>query len=106
MRRDSALRIRSDAGGDILEHDVKRAEYALAGPERVLQLPILEFQIAVLVPLLEEGPHFGEVARRGVLKREDRLLLVAHRKDRTGARPGAGTCGELLHQPPHAFPFL
>ena len=72
----------------------------------MLELAEHEFELGVLMCALEIAPHLGEFLRRGVLKRIDRLLLVADREDGAwrGARARAG--GEFGDQSSDDFPLL
>src|SRR5882724_13446412 len=64
----------------------------------MLELAAAEFKPGRLVAALELSAPLGELARLGALEREDRLLLVADREDRSRrlARTLAG--GEFRHQ--------
>src|SRR5271169_773288 len=71
-------------------------------------LELAEYEVEPAVPMhaLEKAPHLRKFARRGALKRIDRLLLVADSENRAGAvvHPGAGS--EFGDQPAHDLPLL
>src|SRR5579883_2121481 len=65
-----------------------------------------EFETAMAMRAFEIVPHGGKFARRGILKRIDRLLLVADGKNRASAKMRSGAGGEFSHKPPHDLPLL
>src|SRR5580658_5591862 len=107
MRRE-AVRVRRDARRDrlVLEDLVDGAEDIVARPERMLELAKDEAETAVEMRALEVPAHFGELLRRRVLERIDRLFFVADREDRTRYVARAGAGGEFGNQPLHNLPLL
>src|SRR5215470_20295397 len=74
---------RMDAAIDVLfaEYIVDRLQDRRSRAEGIIERDRIEFQTDVLEFLLQRTPPFVELVRRGALEREDRLLLVADRKD-------------------------
>ena len=100
MRR-HAVEIGCDAlvNAGILEGAGDRLQNTFAGPERIGERYGIETQPGCFESLLDVSSAMIEFARHGTLKREDRLLLIANRKDRAldaVARACAG--GELGRQ--------
>ena len=106
--RGKAAGIGGDAGGKArrLEHLIDGGQHALARPERVLELARYEFQLGAVVRLLKMTMHRGELLGRGVLEREDRLLLVADGKDGAPEIARAAAGGEFRHQAADNVPLL
>ena len=77
----------------VAKHVVDRLQDRRARAERVVERYRIEFQPGVLELPFQFPPAQVEFARRGPLKRKDRLFLVADREhgaDHTVARTGAG----------------
>ena len=72
----------------------------------MLELARDKIEPAVAIGALEMPPHQRELLRRRVLKRKDRLLLVADGENRARQIARALAGGEFGHQPPHDLPLL
>ncbi len=80
----------------VAKHVVDRLQDRRSRAERIGERHRIEFQPGIPKPLLQSAAAAIELAGCGTLKRKDRLLLVADRKNRAGdAVAGARARGEL-----------
>src|SRR5437764_1247936 len=100
--RGNAVRIAGDAREDLGagKHGVDRAEHVGAGSERKLEFAMAKRELRVAMPGGEMARHVGELFRSGALEGENRLFLVADRKDAARLRLAPPLPGRELGDQP------